>query len=153
MLQGGFERGPGLLLHDNPVSRSQRRVGMVERPLHSLEWAEPDSLQLLPHHRERCHEKRVGGSVQWSPDRRPVEPQGKDHAHQLPRAPSSLSGSEVFCQGQNQSDNPSEDGQHVGTDIHQQARGNNLPTAEQPGQREEHPPQSPAPGRGAEHHS
>ena len=26
------------------------------------------------------------------------------------------------------------DGQHVGTDIHQQARGNDLPTAEQPGQ-------------------
>ena len=49
---------------------------------------------------------------------------------------------------------PSEDRQHVGTDIHRQARGNNLPTAEQPGKRamamvygEEHPPQSPAPGR------
>ena len=60
-----------------------------------------------------------------------MESQGKDHAHQLPRAPSSLSGSEVFYQGQNQSDNPSEDGKHVGTDIHQQARGNDLPTAQQ----------------------
>ena len=47
----------------------------------------------------------------------------------------------------------------MSTDIHQQARGNDLPTAEQPGQGamavvygEEYPPQSPTPSRCAEHH-
>ena len=48
----------------------------------------------------------------------------------------------------------------ISPDIHQQTRGNDLPTVEQPGQRamamvlgEEHPPQSPAPGRCVEHRS
>ena len=42
---------------------------MVERPLHSVEWSEPDSSQLLPHHRDRCLEKAVGGSVlEWWKD-------------------------------------------------------------------------------------
>ena len=45
-------------------------------------------------------------------------------------------------------------GNYISPDIHQQTRGNDFPTVEQPGQRamdmvlgEEHPPQSPAPGR------
>ena len=105
----------------------------MERPLHPMEWPKPDSPQLLPHHRDRCLKEGVGGSVQRSLHRGTMEPQRMDHAHQLPRAPSSLSGSAVFCQ---ECDNPPQDGQHVSTDIHQQTWGNDLPTAEQPSQRD-----------------
>ena len=35
--------------------------------------------------------------MQWDLDRGTVEPRGEDHAHQLPGAPGSLSGSEVFA--------------------------------------------------------
>ena len=103
--------------------------------------------------------KKGWGQCARSLHRGTMEPQRTDHAHQLPRAPSSLSGSAVFCQEQNKCDNPPQDGQHVNTDIHQHTWGNDLPTAEQPSQRdvavvyeEEHPPQGPAPGRCVKHH-
>ena len=51
--------------------------------------------------------------MQWSPHRETVEPSRRDHAYQLPRAPSSSFGSEMFCQEQSKPDNPFEDGQHV----------------------------------------
>ena len=101
-----------------------------------------------------------GGSVKWSPHRGTVDPRGENHIHQLPRAHGSLSSSEIFCKGQTKPDHPPQDGQYVSTYIHQQARGNNFPTMEQPGQRamavvhgKEHPPQSPAPSGCIEHHS
>ena len=40
---------------------SQRRTGMVGRPLYQVEWSESDHPQLLPHNRDRCLDKRVGG--------------------------------------------------------------------------------------------
>ena len=98
--------------------------------------------------------------MKWNPQRGSVEPQRKKHAHQLLGAPSSSFGCKVFCQRQNKLTHPSQDGQYVSPDIHQQARGNNLPTTEQPGKGimvvvngEEHCPQSLAPGRCAQHHS
>ena len=156
-------RGPAggseLLLNNSVDKGGERRAGVVERSLHSVEWLEPDSSQLLPHHRDRCLEKRVGGRVQWSPHRGTVDPRGENHAHQLPGAPGSLSGSEMFCKGQNKPDHSPQDGQYVSTDVHQETRGNDFPTTEQPSQRtmavvhgEEHPPQSPAPSRCIEHH-
>ena len=61
---------------------------------------------------------------------------------------------------QNKPDDPPQDGQHVSIDVHQQARGNDLPTAILPSERamalvhgEEHSPQSVAPSRRAQHHS
>ena len=132
----------------------------MERPLHSVEWSEFDHSQLLPHNRDRCLDKRVGGSMQWSPHRGPVEPTGTDYAHQLPGTASITSGSKMLCQGQNKSDHPSQDGQCVSTDIHQQIWGNDFPTTELPSQRavavvhgEEYPSQSTTPTRCSEHHS
>ena len=87
-----------------------------------------------------------------------MEPSRTNYA--LPGATSCSPGSEMFCEEQNKPDDPPQDGQHVSTDIHQQPRGDDLPTAELPSQRamavvygEEHPPQSKAPRRCAEHHS
>ena len=101
-------------------------------------------------------QKRVGGSVRWGSDR---EPPGKNHTHQQSRAPGRLPGSEMLCQGQKKSDHTPQDGQNVSSDVHQQAWENDLPTAEQPGQRamtlvhgEKHPPQGPVPGWCPEHH-
>ena len=97
-------RGPAggsELLFNNSVDKGgERGARVVERSLHSVEWSEPDSSQLLPHHRDRCLEKRVGGSVQWSLHGGTVDPRGETHAHQLPRAPGSPSGSEMFCKSQ-----------------------------------------------------
>jgi hypothetical protein len=42
---------------------------------------------------------------------------------------------EVKCFGKGKTNQSSEDGQHVSLDLHQKARGNDLPKAEQPGQR------------------
>ena len=86
---------------------------MVERQFHSMERLEPDSSQLLPHNRDRCLEKRVGGSVRTESAQGAREPRGEDHAHQLPGAPSSISGGEVLCKGQGKPDHPSQDGQYV----------------------------------------
>ena len=148
-----------LLLSDITERGGQGGTRVVERSLDPMEWPKPDSWQFLPHHRDRCLKEGVGGSVQRSLHRGTMEPQRTDHAHQLPRVPSNLSGSAVFCQEQNKCDSPPQDGQHVSTDIHQQTWGNNSPTAEQSSQRdvavvygEEHPPQGPAPGRCVEHH-
>ena len=88
-----------------------------------------------------------------------MEPRGEQATHQLSGTPGSLPGSEVFCERQNQCDNPPQDGQYVSVDVHQQPGGDDLPTAEPPSQGamavvhgEEHPPQSPAPSRCIEHH-
>ena len=131
----GSTGGSELLLSNSTDRGSQRRTGMVDRPLSQVERSESDHPQLLPHNRDRCLDKRVGGSVQRSPHRGPVEPTGTDYAHKLPRAASSSPGSEMFCQEQNKSDYPSQDGQCVSTDIHQQTGGNNISTTELPSQR------------------
>ena len=158
--QRGSAGGSELLFSNNTDRESQRRVRVVERPLHSVERSESDHPQLLPHNRDRCLDKRVGSSVQWSSHRRAMDLSGTNYAHQLPGATSRSPGSKMFCKEQNKPDDPSQNGQRVSTDIHQQARGDNLPTAELPSQRamavvygEEHPPQSATPSRCAEHHS
>ena len=100
----GLAGGSELLLNNSVDKGGERGAGVVERSLHSVEWSESHSSQLLPHHRDRCLENRVGGSVQWIPDRGTVDPRGEIHAHQLPGAPGSLPGSEMFCKGQNKPD-------------------------------------------------
>ena len=50
--QRGSSGGPRLLLSGDPNTGGPRGTGMVEGPFHPVEWAEPDSSQLLPHHRD-----------------------------------------------------------------------------------------------------
>ena len=150
----------GLLHTSGPDRGSQGRTGVVERPFLTMEWEAPDLSQLHPHHRDRCLGNRVGGSVQWGQDRRSLESPGIADAHQLPGAPGSSLGSEVLCQGQQQPHHLTEDGQHVSTNIHQQAGENDIPTTELPSQRavavmhgEEYPLESPTPTGCTQHHS
>ena len=157
--QRGSSGGPRVLLSGDPNTGGPRGIGMVEGPFHPVEWAEPNSSQLFPHHRDRNLKEGVGGSVRRSPHRGPMEPRGEQATHQLPGTPGSFPGSEVFCKRQNQCDNPPQDGEYVSDDVYQQAGGDDLPTAELPSQEamavvhgEEHPPQSPAPSRCIEHH-
>ena len=66
--------------------------------------------------------------MQWSPHRETMDPRRENHVHQLPGTPGSFSGSEMFFQGQNNSQDTPEDGQYVSTDIlYQQTRRNNIP--------------------------
>ena len=68
--------------------------------------------------------------MQWGQDRRSLEPPQTADAHQLPGAPGSSLGSEMLCQGQKQPQHLPEDRHHISTDIHQQVRGNDIPTTE-----------------------
>ena len=104
--------------------------------------------------------KRGWGSMQRDPHRGPMEPTGTSYAYQLPGAFSSTDRYKMLCQKQFQSDNPSEDGQCVSLDIHQQARGDDIPRAESPSQRalvvvhgEKHPPRGTTPTWGLEYNS
>ena len=62
---------------------------MVENPFHTMEWAEPDSSELLHHNRDQCLEEKLGAV---SLHRGPMEPQGEQKVHQLPGTPGCLSG-------------------------------------------------------------
>ena len=60
--------------------------------------------------------------MQCSLYREPMDPSGMSDAQQLFRTSGSSPSSEMLCQGQIQSDNPSQDGQHktISRNIHQQ---------------------------------
>ena len=93
----------------------QRRPGMVERPLHSVEWSEPESSQLLPHHRDRCLEKRVGavcdGVHTGGPEERTM------HINCLELLAAYLAVKCFVLKEKNKPDHTSQVGQFVSTDI------------------------------------
>lgn len=91
--------GAGVLIRDYTY-RGDQTTGarVVERPLYTVELTEPDRPQCLPHNRDRCLNKGLGGSMQWSPDRGLMEPSGTPNVHQLLGAPSSSYCYKMLCQ-------------------------------------------------------
>ena len=132
----------------------------MARPLHSVEWSESNLPQQFPHHRDRCFNKRVGGSVRRGMNRGTMDCGRTSHAHIFSGTAGSTLGNQVLYQTQNKYQYHTEDGQYVSVDIHQQIRGNDIPTSQSPGQAtmvmvygEEYPPQSSTSAGCLQHHS
>ena len=147
----------GVCLYGYTNKGGQRGAGVVERPLHTVERnliAHNSSLTIETDASKKgwgavCNGVRTGGP--WSPHEQTM------HINCLELLAAHLA---VKCFAKNKANNPSEDGQHVSTDIYQQTGGNDLPTAELPSQRdvavvygEEHPSQGTTPARCTEYHS
>ena len=99
----------------------------MARSLHSVEWLECNLPQQFPHHRDRCLNKRVGGSVRRGTNRGTVDCRRTSHAHKLHGTAISTLGNQVLYQTQNKCHRHAEDGQYVSVDIHQQTSRNNFP--------------------------
>ncbi len=102
----------------------------------------------------------MGGVLQRSQDRRSLVPTGTVTPHQLPGTPGSNTGSEMLCQRQNVPVNPTENGQYVGTHLHQQDGWDDITRTDQASERalalvhgEKHLPLSRTPPGCPEHHS
>ncbi len=127
---------------------------------HQLERVKRDRPQRDYDDRNRCVNNGMRGILQRGQDRRPLVPTGTITPHQLPGTPGSNTGSEMLCQRQNMPVNPPENGQYVGTHLHQQDGWDDITRTDQDSERalalvhgEEHLPLSRTPPGCPEHHS
>ena len=98
-----------------------------------MEWQVPTQGPRTDTYHLRCFPLGMGSNMQWDTDRRPVVRTGEDMAHQLPGIASSLSCSSDIPEGQVRSLSATAVGQHHCSGLHQQSRGDGVPTTDQSG--------------------
>ena len=125
---------PGLQHPTQSVDGSERGVTVVAHPLHPVEWAESDCEKAERVAGNGCLTNGLGHSMPGRQDRGSLGRRGEETTHQLPRIYGSVSGLQMLLQGEKEHPCPTEDGQHIGSRLHQQDGRDGVPSPKQPEQ-------------------
>ena len=124
---------PGLQHPTQSVDGSERGVTVVAHPLQPVEWAEPDCEEAECVAGNGRLTNGLGRSMPGRQDRGSLG-RREETTHQLPRIDGSVSGLQMLLQGEKKHPCPTEDGQHIGSRLHQQDGRDGVPSPKQPQQ-------------------
>ena len=122
--------GAGLLNSSASDTGGHRGAGMVASTPDTMEWEVSTIPKTVSDNRNRCLQHRMGSNLSGSPEGRSLVKDQETNAHQLLRTTGRSPSCEVLCKGQARHNDPSEDGQHNCSHLHQQAWGHCVPRAE-----------------------
>ena len=125
---------PGLREHNISLPGSSRGADLVATAPPRVEWQVPTQGSGPSGHLLGCLPTGMGSIMQQCTDQRPVVTAGEVMAYQLPGNASSLPGCSDIPEGQIRSLGAVAVGQHHSSGLHQQPRGDSIPTVGRSGE-------------------
>ena len=109
-----------LQFRTSPISKSSKRIKLVDTPVNSLEWEVSNFHPTICNHPNRCKQCGMGSSNEQSINRGSLVTIRKKFPYKCPRINSSDSCSQIFLKRQTQFTGVDSDGQHNNNDLYQQ---------------------------------